>query len=185
MAEEGEVLGVVEHRLRDLLSGDSQVDVQQLMRCVEPAFERMLDLASDNKRLSAMQHFVISDLRSAQARDEELRNQLLHQQRIPKRDVGIQEPEPNDGSSEGSDSDNDDVRPTSRVTRPAARSPVKASLDFPTGITDAAKIHFDPLARPIATPWRQKRGRKHLLKSSKKSSSGREARTSAIDLPDP
>lgn len=170
MSDGDDVLKEVHRRLDRVLTCDSRPDYKQLMKCLQPAFERYNDLVSDNKRLSAMQHFVLSDLSDMKAKEQQLEKELLQRKMVPKVDVAIQEPERTAGSSD-EESSSEEEKPHVRTLRRPTRKEIASfkELEFVTGITDAALLNFDPRSRPIPTPWRQRRGPKAFFTQNKMS----------------
>lgn len=169
MCDGGDVFKEVRKRLDKVLTSESRPGTKQLMKCMEPAFERYNDLLTDNKRLSAIQHFVISDLNDVRAKEREIQEECMRRKKIPKTDAATQEPERPAGSS-NEDSSDEDVKPVTRP-RPIRKDPEFRELEFLTGITDPSLLNFDPLSRPVPTPWRQRRGSKagfSKFKSSEK-----------------
>ena len=157
MSDGNDIFKEVRRQLDRVLAAETRPDYKQLIKCVEPAFERYNDLLSDNKRISAMQHFVLSDLNDMKAKEHELEKERMKRRMIPKSDVAIQEPERIPGSSD--DSSSEEEKPLARplLRLPLKRDPDFQELDFVTGITDAALLNFDPRSRPIPTPWRRRR----------------------------
>lgn len=162
---ENEVLREVNRRLDIVLTPDTRPNVQQLMRCFEPAIDRLTDLLAENKRLSAYGYFALSELREVQVKEKEIDDEIRKRKKRLMTDTGIQEPEV---EQESSSDDDDDDRPDEKRKKQAAR--VRRAVrpgpgvEYQNGITDAAMLKFDPLSKPIPTPWRMKRGpRKKVL----------------------
>lgn len=142
----------------DRMLDSGSCNIQQLMSCVEPAIEKYDDLVSDNKHLTTMKHFALSELLDFKQHTRKVLNEKILKE---KRDAATQEPELDESScsSESSDSDDEKAR---RVTRDALKTklrsrPSNGPLEFNASITDAEQLNFDPASTPIPTPWKMKR----------------------------